>query len=164
MIFEMFDKLLVLSEGRQVYFGDIGSSSKTLIDYFERCGAKRCEATENPAEWLLDLLAMNSSSGVSIDWAEAWKASEERRMILSDVATLKEKLINITLTKDTVKEESSVSGINQLYLVIIRTLRHDWRSPAFLWSKVLATFIMVSEMALYISGHILISTSAIGFP
>jgi ATP-binding cassette subfamily G (WHITE) protein 2 (SNQ2) len=67
MIFEMFDKLLVLFEGRQVYFDDIGSSSKTLIDYFERCGTKGCEATENFAEWLLDLLIMNSSSRVSID-------------------------------------------------------------------------------------------------
>ena len=51
VLFEQFDELLLLkSGGRVVYNGPLGSDSKTLIDYFERNGAKKCSPHANPAE------------------------------------------------------------------------------------------------------------------
>ncbi len=50
ILFEYFDCLLLLARGgKTVYFGDIGPNSRTLLDYFERHGALKCEHQENPA-------------------------------------------------------------------------------------------------------------------
>lgn len=148
MILEMFDRLLVLSEGREIYFGDIGTNSRTLIDYFERAGANTCDPDGNPAEWLLDLLASGSNPEVVINWADVWSTSEERSRIIRDAAEFKSKLkplIPTITSPKSEKDEFPVSALDQLYFVTMRTLRHDWRSPAFLWSKALTTFIIVSR-------------------
>jgi ABC-type multidrug transport system ATPase subunit len=51
VLFEQFDELLLLQSGGQVvYNGALGSDSKTLIDYFERNGGKKCSPNANPAE------------------------------------------------------------------------------------------------------------------
>ena len=34
--------------GKTVYFGDMGEDSRTLIDFFERNGSRRCNPSENP--------------------------------------------------------------------------------------------------------------------
>lgn len=46
---QVFDRLLLLRKGGQtVYFGDMGENASTMIDYFERNGARTCGPTENP--------------------------------------------------------------------------------------------------------------------
>lgn len=51
ILFQEFDRLLFLAKGgKTVYFGEIGDDSRTLLDYFESNGARRCEDEENPAE------------------------------------------------------------------------------------------------------------------
>ena len=48
-LFEVFDRLLLLKVGGQtVYFGDLGYHSSTMVQYFERNGARPCRADENP--------------------------------------------------------------------------------------------------------------------
>jgi len=54
-----FDTLLVLAEGRTVYFGPMGTEGNAdgggVLSYFSAHGHK-CPALENPADWLLDLV------------------------------------------------------------------------------------------------------------
>jgi ABC-type multidrug transport system ATPase subunit len=48
ILFQQFDRLLFLAKGgRTVYFGEIGEQSRTLLDYFERNGARKCDPSEN---------------------------------------------------------------------------------------------------------------------
>jgi ATP-binding cassette subfamily G (WHITE) protein 2 (SNQ2) len=48
-LFQVFDRMLLLRKGGQTcYFGDIGRNATTLIDYFERNGARKCLPNENP--------------------------------------------------------------------------------------------------------------------
>ena len=48
-LFQAFDRMLLLKKGGQtVYFGDLGNNSNTMIEYFERNGARKCEGFENP--------------------------------------------------------------------------------------------------------------------
>ncbi|KAI4281984.1 MAG: hypothetical protein L6R38_003276 [Xanthoria sp. 2 TBL-2021] len=55
--FEHFDELLLLkSGGRIVYHGPLGKDSRQLIDYFESNGAKKCELSANPAEYILEAI------------------------------------------------------------------------------------------------------------
>lgn len=48
----MFDMLLLLSEGRTVFFGP----SSRVVDYFSTIGFT-CPPLWNAADWLLDLIA-----------------------------------------------------------------------------------------------------------
>lgn len=55
-LFQVFDRLLLLKVGGQtVYFGDLGYNSSTMIEYFERNGARKCKPEENPCVILFDL-------------------------------------------------------------------------------------------------------------
>jgi len=48
-LFQVFDRVLLLKKGgKTVYFGDLGHNSATIIDYFERNGARKCMYEENP--------------------------------------------------------------------------------------------------------------------
>lgn len=48
-LFAYFDRLLLLKKGgKTVYFGDLGNNCATLIEYFQRKGARHCEDDENP--------------------------------------------------------------------------------------------------------------------
>ena len=56
----LFDRLLFINEGYTMYFGDVGLSFGTLIEYFERNGARKCLPYENPAEWMMEITSGES--------------------------------------------------------------------------------------------------------
>ena len=57
-LFQTFDNLLFLAKGgRTVYFGQIGDNARTVLDYFEGLVARRCGVSENPAEYLLEIVS-----------------------------------------------------------------------------------------------------------
>ncbi|KAI9872194.1 MAG: ATP-binding cassette transporter snq2, partial [Watsoniomyces obsoletus] len=63
ILFEQFDHLLLLQKGgKTAYFGDIGDSSRTVIDYFESNGAFQCPGSANPAEYILDVVGAGVNS------------------------------------------------------------------------------------------------------
>ncbi|KAJ2176310.1 ATP-binding cassette transporter snq2, partial [Coemansia sp. RSA 532] len=83
MLFEAFDRLLLLARGgHTVYFGDLGSDASTLIGYFERNGAPKCPPSANPAEYILDVAG---KSGSAIDWPQMWRDSPECQSVLTEV-------------------------------------------------------------------------------
>lgn len=48
-VFEMFDDLILLKKGGNVvFFGELGSESCKLVDYFESRGASPIQFGENP--------------------------------------------------------------------------------------------------------------------
>ena len=64
-LFEQFDDVLLLARGgKTVYFGPLGKQGRTLIDYFERNGAKKIKDKENPAEWMIAQV----TEGYGGDW------------------------------------------------------------------------------------------------
>jgi ATP-binding cassette, subfamily G (WHITE), member 2, SNQ2 len=49
VLFQVFDRLLLLRKGGQtVFHGDIGGNSTSLIHYFEKNGSRTCKPDENP--------------------------------------------------------------------------------------------------------------------
>lgn len=147
VLFQMFDRLLFLSGGKSLYFGEIGRDSKILTTYFEKRGAQRCEAMENPAEWLLRVTdgIQNSESGV--DWAEQWRSSEERRLIKTDLVQMKDSLTTYKRQSDSKKAlgEFATSFTVQLYLVTKRAFNNNWRTAAYLYSQFFLVLGLVSH-------------------
>ncbi|CAD6951921.1 unnamed protein product [Tilletia caries] len=77
LLFENFDRLLLLQRGGQVvYFGPVGQDSVHVRDYFAANGAV-CPDNVNPAEYMLDAIGAGLQKRVgSRDWAEIYKDSE----------------------------------------------------------------------------------------
>ena len=57
-IYEMFDKVMFLSQGKIIYFGN---GKNTCINYFDNLGFK-CPKHYNPSDYILDLISLDYSS------------------------------------------------------------------------------------------------------
>ncbi|GKU06352.1 atpase [Fusarium langsethiae] len=136
ILFQEFDRLLFLAQGgRTVYFGDIGENSRTLLNYFERQGARTCGDDENPAEWMLEIVN-NARSSKGEDWHTAWKGSQE----LVDVEAEVERIHSTMSSKPAADDAASHSEfampfIAQLRQVTIRVFQQYWRMPNYIMAK-----------------------------
>ncbi|KAJ2525642.1 ATP-binding cassette transporter snq2, partial [Coemansia sp. RSA 1935] len=131
MLFEAFDRLLLLARGgHTVYFGDLGSDASTLIGYFERNGAPKCPPSANPAEYILDVAG---KSGSSIDWPQMWRDSPECQSVLTEVD-------RINALKHQAGADHGDAGDNRIYarsigyqmkLVFRRMFLMQWRNVEY---------------------------------
>lgn len=136
-LFQMFDRLLFLSDGKTLYFGDTGHNSQILTTYFEKLRARQCKPAENPAEWLLEVTNNIHQPKTAIDWVEAWRSSQERRIIKSELIRMKTSLTALELhaNPNTEMGEFATPFADQLYFVTKRAFQNDWRTPAYLYSN-----------------------------
>jgi ABC-type multidrug transport system ATPase subunit len=132
-LFEMFDRLLFLQSGKTVYFGDLGRSASTVIDYFTRSGARIPALGENPAEWLLEVTATSPPKGTE-DWRTVWETSQEAETSKTEIAAMER---NACSTSAVVTEdyEYAASALTQLWVVTYRMFQDYWREPNYLYSK-----------------------------
>ncbi|KAJ4982875.1 ABC transporter cdr4 [Stagonosporopsis vannaccii] len=139
-LFEAFDRLLLLAmEGKTLYFGDIGASSRTVMDYFKRKGAPMCAEDDNPADWLMRVTGASTEVEVTQDWHAIWRDSDEYRAVKAELALMKteQQQLPIDLVND--NQDSSGSFANslgtQLVTVLKRGFQQYWRTPSYLYSK-----------------------------
>ncbi|KAH8734526.1 ABC-2 type transporter-domain-containing protein [Ilyonectria robusta] len=140
MLFQRFDRLLLLSRGRTIYFGDVGKNSSILVDYFVRNGAPECPPGSNPAEYMLDVIGAAPGSHTDVDWPEVWKVSPERGQVQAELAGLvsdgSSQLKQVGDQVPTTHSEFAASHREQ-YVEVTRRLFHQyWRSPSYIYSKV----------------------------
>ena len=157
LLFQEFNHLLFLASGGRTayvrsyagnglptnralirYFGDIGKDSTTLIQYFQRNGSRLCGSSENPAEWMLDVIGAAPGSQNTIDWPQVWRESPEKARIKLQLAEMKNELSSkpVNDTPDSLKEYAA-SFTGQFYVVTKRIFEQYWRTPSYLYSKTL---------------------------
>ncbi|PIA13810.1 hypothetical protein COEREDRAFT_99317 [Coemansia reversa NRRL 1564] len=127
-----------LSGGYTVYFGDIGNDAQTLISYFERNGAEKCAAENNPAEYILDVVG-NKAAG--IDWPKIWEDSPEETQVLNEISRINNiKQNNAANTEEDVDNESSRKYARllpfQFKIVAGRMMRSHWRNLQYNLTRV----------------------------
>ena len=145
MLFQRFDRLLFLAAGgKPVYFGEIGPSSSTLTTYFERNGAKPCPPDSNPAEWMMEVIGAAPGTTSSINWPEVWNGSAEKAIIHAELDRMKTQLSSLsqTLQPSSSKDDSTYRPFaapfhTQLRLCLIRIFTQYWRTPTYIYSKLL---------------------------
>lgn len=141
MLFQQFDRLLFLAKGgKTVYFGEIGENSRTLLDYFARQGARKCESNENPAEYMLELAGAGASGQSTMDWHELWKKSPEAKEIDEELEHLVEagRQNSLTSNEATTPKKPSEFAMpfwRQLLAVTIRVFQQYWRTPTYIYGK-----------------------------
>ncbi|GFF35186.1 ABC transporter CDR4 [Aspergillus udagawae] len=136
ILFQEFDQLLFLAKGgKTVYFGPVGDNSRTLLDYFESNGGRKCGELENPAEYMIEVVnARTNDKGQ--DWFDVWKQSSESRAVKEEIDRIHEE------RKSTHEEDSDQSHTEfampfwfQLYVVSRRVFQQYWRMPEYIASK-----------------------------
>lgn len=140
ILFQEFDRLLFLAKGgKTVYFGEIGKNSRTLLDYFESNGARKCDDEENPAEYMLEIVN-NGSQGKGPDWHDTWKKSEEIKTVQKQIEELHEKSKNRGQEGDEKPDESEHAEFampltTQISVVTQRVFQQYWRMPEYIMAK-----------------------------
>ncbi|TDZ21308.1 ZEB2-regulated ABC transporter 1 [Colletotrichum orbiculare MAFF 240422] len=144
VLFERFDRLLLLARGgRTVYFGQIGPNANVLTDYFIRNGGPKLLEGQNPAEYILDQVRGGGSGDgeKAVDWPEAWQRSIECEEVKAHLARLKDKHQYPTRQHQEQDDPPFAAPLPvQLSEVSRRLAQHYWRSPEYVYSKVLLTF------------------------
>ncbi|KAL2818268.1 ABC-2 type transporter-domain-containing protein [Aspergillus granulosus] len=139
MLFQQFDRLLFLAKGgRTVYFGDIGEESRTLLDYFEANGARACGSSENPAEYILEIIGAGASGKSTLDWPVIWKESTQARDIQTEIDRIHQERGAATTQEDSgTHQEYAMPFTSQLWHVTQRVFQQYWREPIYIWAKLI---------------------------
>ncbi|KAJ5787645.1 CDR ABC transporter [Penicillium paradoxum] len=140
-LFQTFDRLLFLAKGgKTVYFGEVGDQSSTLLKYFEDSGARPCKPLENPAEYILEMVAGDTCP---VDWVEAWNKSSEYQGVCAEVERLRHAR-KPSVHQPSVDESDELDDDNsefamplrtQLYYVLGRVFQQYYRQPEYVYSK-----------------------------
>lgn len=138
MLFERFDRLLLLSKGKTIYFGDIGKNSNILVDYFTHNGAHDLPAKSNPAEYMLEVIGAAPGATTEIDWPEVWRNSSEYQVVQKELERLATPTASEQQSEDpSIYKEFAASSLEQHRQVTKRVFEQYWRSPGYIYSKVL---------------------------
>lgn len=142
VLFQRFDRLLLLAKGgKTVYFGEIGKNSQTLMDYFIRNGGPALPHNANPAEHMLEVIGAAPGAHTDIDWPAVWRSSPEYQGVQDELARLSDNPVVRTTTgqqraTDMYKEFAAPFWV-QLVQVTKRLYQQFWRSPSYIYSKLL---------------------------
>lgn len=135
-LFQAFDKLLLLRKGGEtVYFGDLGHKAATLIDYFERNGSRTCQADENPAEFMLEIIGAGAAASSERNWHEVWHASQQAVQLQQELDTIHQEGRTRPPVQATYGSEVSTSWFYQVVQLLKRDTDAHWRDPTYLLAK-----------------------------
>ena len=136
MLFQRFDRLLFLAKGgKTVYFGDIGQNSTSMLHYFEKNGARSCKESENPAEYMLEVIGAAPGSSTEVDWPQAWRDSPESAAVQEELRRLANRSSEQQPDDHDPSDEFAASFFTQLHYVTSRAFRQLWRTPSYIYSK-----------------------------
>ncbi|KAI6120967.1 pleiotropic drug resistance ABC transporter [Pisolithus croceorrhizus] len=136
LLFESFDRLLLLeSGGETVYFGDIGKDSRVIRQYFARNGAQ-CPSNVNPAEYMLEAIGAGLSPRVGPrDWKDVWLDSPEYRRAREEINEIKAQAFAKPIPPEGKTNTYATSFLYQLKVVVQRNNIALWRSPDYVFSR-----------------------------
>ncbi|KAJ5682248.1 hypothetical protein N7462_005413 [Penicillium macrosclerotiorum] len=141
LLFQQFDRLLFLAKGgKTVYFGEIGGQSRTLLDYFESNGARSCGSSENPAEYMLEIIGAGASGKATQDWSKVWNESQQAKDVQVEINRIHDDRVSAPASSQ--QDQSQVGEYAmpfayQLWYVTHRSFQGFWREPAYVWAKIM---------------------------
>jgi ATP-binding cassette subfamily G (WHITE) protein 2 (SNQ2) len=133
VLFEHFDMLLLLKSGGQtVYFGELGHDSRTLLDYLESNGSKKCPPKENPAEFMLEAIGAGNPDYKGQDWGVTWAKSHENSAVGKEIQDMiSSRRTNSNKSEINDNREYAMPLTTQITTVLHRSFTALWRSPEY---------------------------------
>ncbi|OCK85345.1 hypothetical protein K432DRAFT_413340 [Lepidopterella palustris CBS 459.81] len=140
MLFQQFDRLLLLSKGgKTAYFGDIGENSEVLTSYFEKYGAQPCARDENPAEWMLKVIGAAPGAHTERDWSDTWRNSSEFVEVKRELIGMEQQQYSPPESRNdgALTTQYASSFRYQLSVCTKRVFEQYWRTPSYIYSKLI---------------------------
>ena len=150
-IYKMFDKILFLSQGQSIYFGDGG---KKCIDYFHNLNF-RCPAHYNPSDYILDLISLDYSS------EELLKSTQQQINTLIESHNCRDYFVDISLDDDDDIEDFTEfqnqthfnsSWTEQFKLLFKRSLNEELKDKTSLMIRISTNFFFCMILSMIYSG------------
>ncbi|KAH8674955.1 ABC-2 type transporter [Ilyonectria robusta] len=135
-LIEQFDMILALNRGgKTFYFGPVGENGSIVIDYFAARGF-HCSPNQNVAEFILETASRPgvNDQGVSVDWNEEWRKSNEAKAIDDEIDSIAAEKRNI-VTSDKKPTKFAASTWYQCVLLTKRTFIKHWREPHYVYGR-----------------------------
>lgn len=141
VLFEYFDRLLLLGKGGRVtYFGDIGKNSRVMLDYFEGNGSRHCSEEENPAEYILEAIGAGVGGKTDKDWVQIWRNSPQCGEVRRELDSHKGK--EDTHASSDIPREFATSNWYQLGQLYVRFNKIFWRNPSYNVGRILQALLV----------------------
>ncbi|KAJ8097450.1 ABC-2 type transporter-domain-containing protein [Lipomyces tetrasporus] len=137
VLFNQFDNILLLNRGgKTAYFGPIGDSGRSVINYFSKRAAPPAP-DENPAEYILEVVGAGIRRSKT-DWFQVWQDSEERQNLGKEITRLIEARRSTVGTEQRPAEDLEYAAplMEQIRAVTIRLWLIFWRTPSFGYSVI----------------------------
>jgi ATP-binding cassette subfamily G (WHITE) protein 2 len=132
-IFKLFDTVLFLSGGHNIYLGP----SIDVLPYFASNGYK-CEEHDNPADFVLDVLIQSNNCSSN----KLQTAYIHSSMNLNICKTIRNEMIeNENKTDCLLKYESTPTYTTEFYYVAQRTFCNVLRNPSLVASQIISVII-----------------------
>jgi len=163
ILFQRFDRLLFLAAGgKTVYFGPVGKDSKIVMDYFERNGAPQCPPGANPAEYMLEAIGAAPGSHSDIDWFQVWRSSPEYQEVHRELEEMKIERSQIESPASNKADylEFAAPFAVQFWETQTRIFQQYWRTPIYIYSKLLLCCLTVSFLRGLAIVYLLLTKSA----
>jgi ATP-binding cassette, subfamily G (WHITE), member 2, SNQ2 len=139
IIMQQFDLILALNPGGNVfYFGPVGDNGSDVIKYFADRGVV-CPAHKNVAEFILETAAKgsrNPTTGRRINWNKEWLGSEQQKIVLQEIATIREERGPVPKKPSKGGEREYAAPVwLQTTMLTKRVFKQYWRDPSYLYGK-----------------------------
>ncbi|KAJ6093557.1 hypothetical protein N7486_008846 [Penicillium sp. IBT 16267x] len=130
--------LATIHQPKQFILARLENSPPHSSNYFERSGARPCETLENPAEYILDMVAGDGCPDV--DWVQTWKNNPEYLEVIAEV----DRLHSVKGPRDEPSThddddddnaEFAMPILTQLWVVLGRCFQAYYRRPDYIYSK-----------------------------
>jgi hypothetical protein len=106
----------------------------------------------NPAEWMLQILEPPTDGSKGPEWYQIWRDSPEYHAVKKELGRLRAlpaaspaKYDGATHGDKSQHQEFVASFWTQFREVLLRTSKHFWRSPTYIWSKITLITLSVSD-------------------
>eukprot|EP01100_Stratorugosa_tubuloviscum_P001488 TRINITY_DN132_c2_g5_i2.p1 TRINITY_DN132_c2_g5~~TRINITY_DN132_c2_g5_i2.p1 ORF type:complete len:1362 (+),score=679.08 TRINITY_DN132_c2_g5_i2:279-4364(+) len=145
-LFSLFDHVMILSQGKLVYFG----TQQDSVPYFENLGFSS-ESFQNPAEFLQEVTETPAKFSktqppplvTSDDFAIAFKRSPQFDAIQQELGVSSASIpANITLDDGFEREEFSVPVVKQFALVLTRGFKTVYRNKLMNRGRILRSLLL----------------------
>jgi len=137
-IYQLFDNTMVLAHGNMVYYG----SASDALEYFASLG-HNCPRNYNPADFLLDIVCMNTpefTESLSKIYRESYKAANISSFTVQEVSSTE------FHHEDHLDSDQAAYWIDQLWVLIARTMVNNFRNPYLLRLQYSTTVILALLM------------------
>ncbi|KAF8458765.1 ABC-2 type transporter-domain-containing protein [Kalaharituber pfeilii] len=162
ILFRNFDNILLLSQGKQVYFGPIGTNGSAVIDYFQRNGAPKAHLDDNPAEYILETTRASSRNA---DWGAIWASSPESKAVKEEIRAIAEERSQLPDRRTEIALEYGMSFIEQVKAVTERVWKNYWRDPNYGYSAIFSNLstALIAGVLFFQSGNTVLEMQSRGF-